>query len=159
MGFLYLKRCLLTTRMKKIAFSLLLSFIFLLYSNAQVPSADEKQVAEAVETFRKALISADKNVLTAITADELSYGHSSGKIEDKAAFINGVLNDPIRFNEINLQEQTIRIAGNTAIVRHIFESKITNNGSPGEIKIRNLLIWQKQNKTWKLLARQAFRMQ
>ena len=145
--------------MKKIAYSLLVSFLFILYGNAQVPSADEKQVAEAVETFKKALISADKNLLTSITADELSYGHSSGKVEDKAAFINGVLTDPIRFNEINLQEQTIKIAGNTAIVRHIFDSKVTNNGSPGEIKIRNLLIWQKQNKKWKLLARQAFRMQ
>ena len=129
------------------------------FSYAQSSSADEKQVAEAIETFRKAMISADKNLLESITAPELSYGHSSGKVEDKAAFVNGVINDPIRFNEINLQEQTIKIAGNTAIVRHIFDSKVTNNGSPGEIKIRNLLIWQKQNNKWKLLARQAFRMQ
>ena len=145
--------------MKKIAYSLLFSFVFILFSNAQTPSAEEKKVAEAVATFKKAMISADKNLLQSITAPELSYGHSSGKVEDKAAFINGVLNDPIRFNEIDLKEQTIRIAGNTAIVRHIFDSKVTNNGTPGEIKIRNLLIWQKQNKEWKLLARQAFKMQ
>jgi len=145
--------------MKKIflLFFFLLGFTF--FSYAQSSSSDEKQVAEAVETFRKAMISADKNLLESITAPELSYGHSSGKVEDKAAFVNGVINDPIRFNEINLQEQTIRIASNTAIVRHIFDSKVTNNGSPGEIKIRNLLIWQKQNNKWKLLARQAFRMQ
>jgi len=145
--------------MKKIFFLLLLTTFFNFFSNAQSSSADEKQVAEAVETFRKAMISADRNLLESITAPELSYGHSSGKVEDKAAFVNGVINDPIHFNEINLQEQTIRIAGNTAVVRHIFDSKVTNNGSPGEIKIRNLLIWQKQNKEWKLLARQAFKMQ
>lgn len=145
--------------MKKFFFWFIFTIGIHLCSYAQSASADEKQVAEAVETFKKALTSADKNLLESITAEELSYGHSSGKVEDKTAFINGVLNDPIRFNEINLQEQTIRIAGNTAIVRHIFDSKVTNNGNPGEIKIRNLLIWQKQNKKWKLLARQAFRMQ
>ena len=122
-------------------------------------SKDEQEVAAAVETFKKAMTSRDKNLLESITAPELSYGHSSGKVEDKAAFINGVLNDPIQFNEIDLQEQTIRVAGNTAIVRHIFDSKITNNGTPGEIKIRNLLIWQKQKGKWLLLARQAFKMQ
>ena len=145
--------------MKKFICLFIFTMGLTIFSYAQSSSADEKQVAEAVETFRKAMISADRNLLESITAPELSYGHSSGKVEDKAAFVNGVVNDPIRFNEINLQEQTIRIAGNTAIVRHIFDSKVTNNGSPGEIKIRNLLIWQKQNNKWKLLARQAFKMQ
>jgi ketosteroid isomerase-like protein len=142
--------------MKKISLLCLFWVGIVLGSFAQ--TGEEKQVAEAVETFKNALTTADKNLLESITAEELSYGHSSGKVEDKAAFINGVLNDPIKFNLIDLQEQSIRIAGNTAIVRHIFNSKITNNGTPGEIKIRNLLIWQKQKGKWKLLARQAFRM-
>ncbi len=142
--------------MKKIYVLCLFWVGIVLSSFAQ--TVEEKQVAEAVETFKNALTTADKNLLESITAEELSYGHSSGKVEDKAAFVNGVLNDPIKFNLIDLQEQTIRLAGNTAIVRHIFNSKITNNGTPGEIKIRNLLIFQKQKGKWKLLARQAFRM-
>ncbi|MDQ3292135.1 MAG: nuclear transport factor 2 family protein [Bacteroidota bacterium] len=142
--------------MKKTLFLLTLLIHFVLVSYAQ--SGDEKQVAAAVETFKKAMISRDKNLLESITAEELSYGHSSGKVEDKAAFVNGVLNDPIHFNEIDLQDQTIRLAGNTAIVRHAFNAKTTNNGTPGEVKIRNLLIWQKQKGQWKLLARQAFRL-
>ena len=141
--------------MKKIAVWCLLWVGCATSSFAQ--AGEEKQVTDAVETFKNALITADKNLLEAITAEELSYGHSSGKVEDKVAFVNGVLNDPIKFNLIDLQEQTVRIAGNTAIVRHIFNSKITNNGTPGEIKIRNLLIWQKQKGKWKLLARQAFK--
>ncbi|RDC62414.1 nuclear transport factor 2 family protein [Adhaeribacter pallidiroseus] len=126
--------------------------------NGFAQTAEEKQVTAAVETFKNALITADKNLLESITADELSYGHSSGKVEDKAAFVNGVINDPIKFNLIDLQDQTIRMAGNTALVRHAFNAKITNNGTPGEIKIRNLLVWQKQKGQWKLLARQAFRV-
>jgi len=142
--------------MKKILFFFIFLSSVTVASYAQ--SGDEKQVAAAVETFKKALTSRDKNLLESISAEELSYGHSSGKVEDKAAFINGVLNDPIHFDEIDLQDQTIKLAGNTAIVRHAFNAKITNNGTPGEIKIRNLLIWQKQKGQWKLLARQAFRV-
>ncbi|MDQ4141084.1 MAG: nuclear transport factor 2 family protein [Bacteroidota bacterium] len=142
--------------MKKILLFCIILSSLTLVSYAQ--SGDEKQVAAAVETFKKALTTRDNNLLESITAEELSYGHSSGKVEDKSAFVNGVLNDPIHFNEIDLQDQTIRLAGNTAIVRHAFNAKITNNGTPGEIKIRNLLIWQKQKGQWKLLARQAFRV-
>ncbi|PSR56423.1 DUF4440 domain-containing protein [Adhaeribacter arboris] len=142
--------------MKKILCFFVFFSSLTLVSYAQ--SGDEKQVTAAVETFKKAMISRDKNLLESITADELSYGHSSGKVEDKTAFVNGVLNDPIHFNEIDLQDQTIRLAGNTAIVRHAFNAKTTNNGKPGEVKIRNLLIWQKQKGQWKLLARQAFKV-
>jgi len=46
-----------------------------------------------------------------------------------------------------------------AIVRHIFKAKTNDGGKPGEVNIRVLLIWQKQKGGWKLLARQAVRIQ
>jgi hypothetical protein len=47
----------------------------------------EIAVANAVKILRKAMVEADKIILENIAVTELSYGHSSGKIEDKAAFI------------------------------------------------------------------------
>lgn len=122
-------------------------------------SKDEKALAAAVEIFRKGIVDADRNTLEMITADELVYGHSSGKVQHKSEFIEEIVsNDPLDFITVELSEQTIKIAGKTAIVRHTFTyGTKSTNGTPGKVFIGNMLVWQKQNGKWKLLARQAYR--
>jgi ketosteroid isomerase-like protein len=132
---------------------LLLSVITM---NAQ--SKDEQAVANAVEQLHKAMVDADKTMLEKLTADQLSYGHSSGKVEDKNAFVTSIANGNSDFVSIDISEQTIGISGKTAIVRHIFRAITNDGGRPGEANIRILLIWQKQKGGWKLLARQAVKM-
>ena len=124
----------------------------------QAQSAEEKKVADAVEVLRKALISAEQPALDRITAPELSYGHSSGKIEDKAAFIEALTTGRSDFVSIELKDQTIQIVGSTAIVRHKLTAETFNDGVTGNVSIGVLLIWQKQNGDWKLVARQAYKI-
>ena len=50
-------------------------------------SADEEAVAKNVQAFRAAQIAADAKAFDALCAPELSYSHSDGRVEDKAAFI------------------------------------------------------------------------
>lgn len=119
---------------------------------------DESAVANAVESLRKAMIDPDKAALDNITAAELSYGHSSGKIEDKAAFMDALLAKRSDFVSIELTEQTIQVIGNTAVVRHKLSANTNDNGNPGTVKLGVMLIWQKQHNEWKLLARQAFKL-
>jgi len=121
-------------------------------------SAEEKKVADAVEFLRKAMISAEQPALDRITAAELSYGHSSGKIEDKAAFIEALTTGRSDFVTIELKDQTIQIVGSTAIVRHKLTGETFNDGVTGNVSLGVLLIWQKQKGEWKLLARQAYKI-
>ena len=125
-------------------------------ANAQ--SQAERKVAEAVEFLRNAMINADKNGLENLVADKLSYGHSGGAVDDKKAFVEKIVSGQSDFVTIDLSEQTISISGNTAIIRHILKAKTNDGGKPGEVNLRILLIWQKQNGGWKLLARQAVKI-
>lgn len=120
-------------------------------------SKAEQQVADAVLAWRKAMIDADQAGLEAILAPELSYGHSSGKIEDKAMLVKSISTGESDFVTMELTEQTIKVAGKTAIVRHKLAGEIKDGGKPGSVKLLVLQIWQKQGATWKLLARQAAR--
>jgi hypothetical protein len=52
------------------------------------PSGDEAAVAQAVEAFRHAMLQADRAQFEALTADQLSYGHSAGRVETTAQFID-----------------------------------------------------------------------
>ena len=46
-------------------------------------SSDEAAVAQAVEAFRNAMLKADRGQFEALTAAQLSYGHSAGRVENK----------------------------------------------------------------------------
>jgi ketosteroid isomerase-like protein len=119
-------------------------------------SKTETQVAAATEQLRKAMVDGDRTALENLAAEQLSYGHSSGKIEDKKSFVENIANGNSDFLSINFTEQTISTSGKTAIVRHILTAKTHDKGKdPADIKLRIILVWQKQGGAWKLLARQA----
>ncbi len=141
--------------MKKLIVSALLIFIVCV---AAAQSKQEKTVAATVEKLRMAMIDANKTELEKLVAEKLSYGHSSGKVEDKNSFVSNIINGNSDFVTIDLTEQSISISGKTAIVRHILKAKTNDSGKPGDVQLRILLVWQKQGGQWKLLARQAVKM-
>ena len=137
----------------------LLAFAFLFSSNSYSQQGQEKEVADAIEVLKKGIVDADKNILEDITAPELVYGHSNGKVQNKAEFMEEIVSmKPIDYVKVEITDQTIQIAGNTAVVRHIYAAETMTNDKPGSLKIGNMLVWQKQKGKWKLLARQAYRM-
>lgn len=143
--------------MKKILAFLLIVGCSVVQS-ALAQSKDEATVASAVEALKKAMIDADKAALESLTDEALSYGHSNGKIEDKAEFVRAIVSGESDFVTINLTEQTIKIVGNAAIVRHKLVGTTNNSGKPGTANLAVLLVWQKQKGSWKLLARQAVKI-
>lgn len=121
-------------------------------------SSDEAAVAQAVESLRKAMLDADRARLEALTVDQLSYGHSSSTIESKARFIEVIAGKKTVYKSIALSDPTTAIAGNNAIVRHVFSAETESDGKPATSKVGVLQVWQKQGGGWKLLARQAYKI-
>ena len=72
-------------------------------------SADEDAVAKSVEAFRAAQIAADAKAFDALCAPELSYSHSDGRVEDKAAFIANATNGKSKFLSLAYQDPKIRV--------------------------------------------------
>ncbi len=133
-------------------------FGFLFTTAAFSQNKNEKAVADAVEVMRKAMIDADKAALENIALNELSYGHSGGKVEDKKMFVENIVNGNSDFVDISLTEQKITMSGNTAIVRHRLTANTNDKGKgPGKVDLYILLVWKKQH-GWKLLARQAVKV-
>lgn len=112
-------------------------------------------VQSAVNKLTAAMISGDKASLEAVASDHLSYGHSGGHVEGKAEFVEKIASGKSDFVTIDITEQTVEIVGKTAIVRHSFAAATNDGGKPGTVKLKVLLIFQKENGSWKMLARQA----
>jgi len=84
---------------------------------AVAASADEEAVAKNVEAFRAAQVAADAKAFDVLCAAELSYSHSSGRVEDKATFIANATNGKSKFLSLEYQDTSIRVVGPAAIVR------------------------------------------
>ncbi|MDQ0586802.1 nuclear transport factor 2 family protein [Variovorax paradoxus] len=119
----------------------------------------EPAVAAAAERLRLAMIDPTAAALGALVADDLSYGHSSGRVDTKASFIGDLVAGKSDFVAITITDQTIKVVdGQTAIVRHTLAADTNDSGKPGKVALKILGVWQKQGSEWKMLARQAVRI-
>jgi ketosteroid isomerase-like protein len=122
-------------------------------------SGDEAAVAQAVEAFRNAMLKADRGQFEALTAEQLSYGHSAGRVENKAQFIDAATSGRSTWKFITLTDQTTQVVSHTAIVRHTLTGETERDGKINPVKIAVLMVWHKPDGQWKLLARQAVRLE
>ncbi|MVM41335.1 DUF4440 domain-containing protein [Spirosoma sp. HMF3257] len=132
--------------------------LFTVTTDSFAQTKDQEAVGQAVEKLRLLMISPDKAKLEALASDDLSYGHSGGKIENKAAFVEALTSGTSDFVSIELADQSVTVVDNTALVRHKLMGETLDKGKPGQVKLSVLLVWIKQKGNWKLLARQAVKI-
>ena len=142
--------------MKHLIF-LSLFYLFCSFSN---PISDNEGVEKAVAEFTKAVVEADKAKFENLLSKDLVYGHSNGAVQNKQEFIEEIISlTPFDYLSVNVNDQTIKISGNVAVVRHIYVAQAKNRtGDIVDIRIGNMMVWVKNGKDWKLLSRQAYRL-
>ncbi|TDO22797.1 nuclear transport factor 2 family protein [Pedobacter duraquae] len=133
-----------------------------LFTQAQTamvtPTKDETEVAAAVEKLRLAMISGNKADLESVLSDDLSYGHSGGKLENKESFVTAISTKKSNFLTIELSKQTISVIGKVAIVRHDLIADTNDNNKPAHIHLGIVLVFQKDKSDWKMIGRRAFHL-
>ncbi|SFK54784.1 nuclear transport factor 2 family protein [Azotobacter beijerinckii] len=121
-------------------------------------AADETAAVEAAaEQLRVAMVDPDKGRLEALIAPQLSYGHSSGKVDTKESLIDNLMTGASNFSSIAIGDQSVQVVGDDiAIVRHTFVADTHGKGKdPARVNLKVLQIWKKKGSEWQLLARQA----
>jgi ketosteroid isomerase-like protein len=144
-------------RLFKLAIILLMTTSTLSLQAQKQPKINAKQaVTTAVENLRKLMLDPNQEQLMAIASNKLSYGHSSGKVQNKQEFVASFINGDSDFTAIEFKDQTVEVSGSTAIVRHTLTGDTHDKGKePGKANLLILLVWQKVKGQWVLLARQA----
>lgn len=142
-----------------VAGALALGASSLLFSRSgEAASADEAALTKNIETLREGILKQDKAKLDQVTASQLSYGHSDGRTETKEQFINGVMTRKQTQKSLTFPELKVSVAGDAAVARHIYLGESELDGKQSQTKIGALQVWQKQGGSWKLLARQGFKL-
>ena len=121
--------------------------------------ADEDAIAKSLEAFRAAQAAGNPEVIASICMDELSYSHSSAKIDTKASLLDGIAKANYKWTSLEYKDPTNRVVGPAAIVRITFfgEQEFTD-GKKTPQNLHILMNWQKQGSDWKLLSRAATKL-
>src|ERR1051326_4161909 len=102
-------------------------------------------VRARVDAFIAALLKPERSVLEELTSPVLNYGHSNGRIENREEFFRTMLEGHSRFLSLELSAQSVQVAGDIAIARHVLFAQTHDKGKePGTIRIGILLIWRSE---------------
>jgi ketosteroid isomerase-like protein len=119
----------------------------------------EKEVETAIQNLKAAMLAEDEAALKTLTSENLTYGHSSGVIENQEEFLAVFAAKKTDYQKWDISDQTITFHGkDLAMVRHKVSAEIASNGKTNPLNIGLLMVWVKEKGSWKLLARQAFRL-
>lgn len=131
--------------------------IFSLSQSATAASTDEAAVTEAMNRLDAAIVARDVKTLQTLTADHLTYGHSSGVVQDKTTFIDKIANGPSHNTRIDLSHISIVVTGDVAVVRNHYSGTVESDGKQNDVDFDVLMTWKKQHGAWILLARQGYK--
>jgi ketosteroid isomerase-like protein len=147
--------------MKKPAIAVLSSLIFsaLAFPATMNDPKDERAVMATLEAMAQATIKKDVATLDKIYHPDLTYSHSTASLQTKAEVLKAVAG-PAVTESMTFHETTIRIFGNTALVRGRNELR---NGTPGKLKENHLnILWVLLKgpgpQGWQIVARQTTRL-
>ncbi len=142
--------------MKKI---LILAFSLIFGQTALAQSTQE--VIENLERKRfAAQVSKDFDFLEKVFADDLVYTHSSGKQDDKQAYIQSIKDGKSVYDKIEVQELNVRVYDKAAVV--VGKVAITQgiaSGKPTILPLKYTVVYNKNGKKgWQLNTWQSLKL-
>jgi hypothetical protein len=93
------------------------------------------------------MLSADVATLDALTAAELIYTHSNGRVDDKASWL--ALMDGSDYREARRSETQVRLYDSTAIVTGRAEIDLMVDRSPVGVSVRYTAVWVAADGEWR----------
>ena len=117
----------------------------------------EKEVMAAMQAWRTAMMKKDGAALARLYHEDLSYGHSSGVVENKKEAVNHMVTTKVDYAAVDLIDTKIKVQGNLALVNGRVIYKQVTDGKSTDIKLHVLHVWVKTPQGWQMIGRQSTR--
>ena len=120
------------------------------------PSGAEQAVRQAEDRRIKAMIDDDFVTLDAVLADDLTYGHSNGVVDTKAAYMETLRSGKTKYQTIERLPSVVRVYGETAIVTGTATLGLRGQAAP--FTLRYTLVYVMRDGQWRMVAWQSTRL-
>jgi len=113
---------------------------------------------ELIERDRQrhnALLKADTEVLDKLFTDDLIYLHSTGVIDRKAAYLDGLKTGKTRYLTIAYQPDEYRMGKDYALIAGKVDMQILVGGVEKQVRALIISTWRVENERWRMMTWQA----
>ena len=120
-----------------------------------MPDASEAEVLSADDRRFEAMRKSDWPALEAALADDLTYVHSTARLESKAEHVGNLKAGKPHYRGIAPRDRKARVLGNVGIVNGVSEMHVENAGKEQRFTVRYLAVYAKSGDQWRMIAWQS----
>ena len=121
-------------------------------------TAAEADVLRADDNRFEAMRKEDWNALDAALADDLTYVHSTARLESKAEHIGNLRAGKPHYRGIAPRDRRARVWGDVGIVNGVSEMHVERDGKEQRFTVRYLAVYAKSAGMWRMTAWQSTRV-
>jgi len=123
-----------------------------------MPDQTEAEVLSADDRRFEAMRKADWPALEAVLADDLTYVHSTARLETKAEHVGNLKAGKPHYRGIAPRERKVRVHGAVGVVNGVSEMHVENAGKEQRFTVRYLAVYAKAGQAWRMIAWQSTRV-
>jgi ketosteroid isomerase-like protein len=117
----------------------------------------EADVLRADDRRFEAMRKGDWAALDAALADELTYVHSTARLESKAEHIENLRAGKPHYRGIAPRDRKARVRGDVGIVNGVSDMHVERDGKENRFTVRYLAVYAKSGADWRMIAWQSTR--
>ncbi len=124
-------------------------------------STAEQEVLQAENARIQAVVDRDTPALERMLADELTYTHSTGRVESKAGFIQDIRSGELTYVAIKHDDLRVRVYRDAAVLTGRSAMKVKSPRTQNQIQELDVLfleVYTKRNGRWQQVAWQSTRL-
>jgi ketosteroid isomerase-like protein len=145
-----------------VASTILLSLIVAGYISGGTPAAGESSVENEITQLEArrfhAMTQSDLAALDTLLADDLTYVHTSAKLDTKASFLESLRSGELKYESIDSEDVKVRVVGDAAVVTGRGKMKIELKDRELNFQIRFTDVYAKRGGRWQMVAWQSTRI-
>ena len=120
-------------------------------------TAEQAEVRQIESRRFEAIVRGDFAELDRILADDLTYTHSSGRLETKAQFL-AALQSGLRFEAIEPEEVLVRVYGDAGVATGRAQMRVRSQDRQSSFAVRFTTVYVKREGRWQMVAWQSTRL-
>ena len=121
------------------------------------PTGSETDVLRADDQRFEAMRKGDWAALDAVLADDLTYVHSTARLESRAEHVANLRAGKPHYRGIAPRERHARVHGGIGLVTGVSEMHVERDGKEQRFTVRYLAVYAKAGEHWRMIAWQSTR--
>lgn len=115
----------------------------------------EDEIRALEDRREAAMLAADTDTLAELMHDAVTYSHSTGGMDTKQVYIDGVRSGDFNYKALSRDDHTVKVQGDVALSFYHMVADVEIRGNMRHLDNRILSVWVRENGSWKLLAVQS----